>query len=197
MAHTMKRSKKKRVASRTVASNFRKGSEPISIVIILSLLIVLGSIIWVTPLETIRTAFTGIMSTKEDASSSTPTPTISPTPTPIVLHSGIGKYAVSHGATNGPTISTIIFNPLDVQKNEPLIFSVELSSDTPVTSVTGIFQTDSKKTPITFTKVTESLGMQIWSTQYIVTDTLWYTYMIKVTATNKNGSTTVTVAPRS
>ena len=120
-----------------------------------------------------------------------------PTPTPIQLHQGIGSYSISHGKTNGPLISKAVFNPLDVRQNQPLMLSVQFRSDTTVSSVTGTLQTDSSQTGLTFTKTSETGGLQVWSADLTVTDTLWYTYIVTIKAVNTTGVTTVTVAPRS
>lgn len=126
----------------------------------------------------------------------TAVPTPRPTPTPIRLHEGIGDYTVSHGETNGPTIANVIFNPLDVRKGQQLTLSIKLRSATPVLSVTGTLQTDTGSIPMNFTKTLGS-DLQTWTTELPITDTVWYTYVATITATNSTGTTMVTVAPRS
>lgn len=125
----------------------------------------------------------------------TKTPT--PTPTPIILQSGDVTYNISHGRTNGPTIMNMTFHPLDVKESQPLTLSMQMRSTSVVSSVTGTLQGDKTTIPLNFTKITEKDGIQTWSTQLTVTDTIWYSYVVTVTATNETGNTTVTVAPRS
>jgi hypothetical protein len=156
------------------------------------LLIVLGVLIWITPWNSVSTLLGKPKSTTEKLVA-TPTPT----PTPIQLHTGIGNYSVSHGITNGPIMSEVVFNPLDVRKGEEFIVSVQLRSNSPIKSVHGILQSDAAKTELNFTKTGETAGLQTWSTQIKNEDTLWYTYIVSITSVNETGQTTVTVAPRS
>jgi len=123
---------------------------------------------------------------------------LKPTPTPISLHSGVGHYTVSHPKSNGPSISTVTFNPLDVQKGQVLTVSVTMQSSSAVRSVTGYLETDTMKIPLTFANATPGvLGGQTWSVSLTVPDTLWYTYIMTLQATNSTGSTPLAVAPRS
>lgn len=126
-----------------------------------------------------------------------PTSTPIPTPTPIQLHEGIGEYTVSHGETNGPSIINVIFDPLDVRKDQLLTLFVNIRSQDIVTSVTGTLETDTASMPLTFTLSQESKGVQTWITKVTMTDTLWYTYIANITAKSNKGETSVTVAPRS
>lgn len=120
-----------------------------------------------------------------------------PSPTPIQLHKGIGNYTVSHGETNGPSITNVIFDPLDVKKDQLLTLSVNLRSPSKVTSVTGTLETDTGNIALNFTLSLESKGVQTWTTKITMTETVWYTYIINITATSNKGETSVTVAPRS
>lgn len=147
----------------------------------------------------IKQLLTGVryQSDKRSDSVLLPTSTPIPTPTPIQLHEGIGEYTVSHGETNGPTIVNIIFDPLDVRKDQLLTLSVNLRSQDKVTSVTGTLETDTGSIALNFTLSQESKGVQTWITKITMTDTLWYTYIANITAKSDKGETSVTVAPRS
>ncbi len=124
-----------------------------------------------------------------------------PTPTPIILkpdEGTKGNYTVSQNAKDtGPTFSTVTFDPLDAQKGQNLTITVTLSSQSPVSAVTGTVTGDTASMPVTLQKISETAATSVWSTTFSVTDTLLYTYMLKVDAVNGTGTSSVTVAPRS
>lgn len=134
-----------------------------------------------------------------------PTPTVSratpkPTaiPTPIPLTSGLGDYNVSHAKSAGPSISRVIFDPLDVSKGENLHLKVFLKSPSIVETVTGFLNMDHQTIPLVFTFSEEAAGQnQIWESTTLLPDTVLYKYILSITGVDKNGITTVIVAPRS
>jgi hypothetical protein len=132
---------------------------------------------------------------------STPTPTpftpTRPSPTPIALHAGIGEYTISHPQTGGPKIDKVIFSPLDVKKGDVLHLSVVITSVADVTGVTGTLTGDSKVSDLVFTKEKTNKNTQTWATELTLPDSVWYNYILSVTAINTAGKTTVQVAPRS
>lgn len=137
----------------------------------------------------------------DSAVSTTPTPTLfvptRPSPTPIALKAGIGEYTISHPQTAGPKINKVIFNPLDVKKGELLHLTVSITSASDVTSVTGTLTADSQVSDLIFTKGATDKTSQSWTTELTLPDSVWYNYILSVTAVNTTGKTTVQVAPRS
>lgn len=121
-----------------------------------------------------------------------PKPT--PTPTPIVLPPGKETYSVSQGPHKGPSISQVVFDPLDVHKGQQLTLSVTVGDTTPVTDVTGLLQTDRGKQKFTLTKGDQE---DVWVGTVIPDNTLWYTYVLTITAKSSGGTSVATVAPRS
>lgn len=119
-------------------------------------------------------------------------------PTPIPLTSGPGDYSVSHAKSTGPSISRVIFDPLDVKKNQTLKISVTLKSGLSIQSVTGTLTTDNQKLPLTFIfKNTNPDQTQIWETTLKLPDTVSFKYILSVIGLDANGKTTIVVAPRS
>lgn len=131
--------------------------------------------------------------------SQAPTPT--PTPTPIQLHPDNGTqgtYMVSQGQNHvGPNITKVIFDPLNAQKGQSLVIWAHTENTSPVTAVTGSLQTDHGTVPLTFTMTGGTTVAGDWQAKISLTDTVWYTYILTVHATGQNGTSTVTVAPRS
>lgn len=119
-------------------------------------------------------------------------------PTPIPLSSGQGDYSISHAKSNGPSISRVIFNPLDIKKNQDLHLSVTLSSGANIKTVIGLLTTDNQTIPLTFTiKNNVTNQPQIWETTVKLPDSVSNKYILSVTGQDTNGKTTIFVAPRS
>lgn len=129
--------------------------------------------------------------------------TLSPktaTPTPIQLRpdDGVkGTYAVSQGKHDGPTVSQIVFDPLDVQKGQRLTVSVKITNTTAVQKVTGLLETDNGTQEAVFTKNSGTDLKGEWQTTLTLEDSVLYTYILRVTATAANGTGTAGAAPRS
>jgi hypothetical protein len=117
-----------------------------------------------------------------------------PSPTPIALHKGKGTYHVSQSAHIGPSVSQVVFDPLDVQKGQTLIITVTTS---PTDSLMGTLITDNSEHPLTFTKTSTNNKQNQWQTQIKLSDTVWYQYILSLTARSNNQNTTVKIAPRS
>lgn len=123
------------------------------------------------------------------------TPTPSSSPTPISLPQGKGVYSVSQGKHQGPSISQVTFDPLDVRKGQKLTITIKATDQTPVTSVTATLQTDSTQNELVFKQVSDT-STSDWETSIKIDDTLWYRYILTIKATSSNGTTEVIVAPR-
>lgn len=126
-----------------------------------------------------------------------PTRIPTPTPTPIFLQEGKGTYTISHPRGSGPTITQVTFDPLNAQKDSMLTISTSIKSAKPISSVHGKITTDTKAIDLVFTKIDVQNEIETWATQFPLTDTVWYSYIVTITASDTNGDTTITVAPRS
>ena len=126
-------------------------------------------------------------------------PTVRPTPIILLPDDGVkGNYSISQSdKTKGPTFAKVIFDPLDVQKDQQLTITVTLGSPSPISSVTGTLTGDTTSTPITLQYVSTKDTTNVWSATIPITDTLWYKYMLNLTATNASGTSSIMVAPRS
>lgn len=123
-----------------------------------------------------------------------PTGKPTPTPTPIILIQGKETYSVSQSAHKGPTISQVVFDPLDVRKGQTLTLEVTITDTAPVTEVKASLQMDGSTQEFTLTKSDQK---NVWVGTIEPNDTLWYTYALTITAKSTNGTSRATVAPRS
>jgi hypothetical protein len=118
-----------------------------------------------------------------------------PSPTPIKLHGGKGEYVISQSAHVGPSVSRVIFDPLDAQKGQVLTISTTTSS--PVDSLIGTLTTDSSELTLVFKKISTLKNQDQWQVEVKLTDTIWYQYILSITARTHDQETVVKVAPRS
>lgn len=162
---------------------------PASIFIVLLLVVLAIVTYWTYQSGTIDLSF--INGAKMRA---TPSPSPTPTPTPIQLMKGKETYTVSQGAHKGPSISQVVFDPLDVRKGKTLSLEVTVTDTTDVTEVTGTLQTDGGTQGFSLTK---SGQQDVWTGTVVPDNTLWYTYILTITAKSANGTSLATVAPRS
>ncbi len=131
----------------------------------------------------------------------TPSPIPTPTPTPIRLYPDKGTqgiYNVSQAKNHpGPTITKVIFDPLDVQKGQTLTVFVDIKNLTPIASVSAELAMDNGTVsfPLSRTSGTDTAGQ--WKGSVRMTDTVWYNYILTIHATGANGEGQVIVAPRS
>ena len=129
--------------------------------------------------------------------------TATPTPTPIILmpDEGVkGNYAVSQpGKITGPRITKVTFDPLDVKLGQPITISAKVFSLVPVSKVSGNLQQDLNSTPLTFTQTATEpdTGNTVWTATTTLSDTVLYRYILDISATDSNGTSTIQIAPRS
>lgn len=119
-----------------------------------------------------------------------------PTPTPIKLHKGKGAYAISQNNYKGPAISMVTLDPLDVRKGQTLSIMVKFDSSTPVQSANAIIETDGSPVTIPLQQKSVSGTTYEWDGSTTLADSLWYRYVVTVTAKSSNGENKITVAPR-
>lgn len=129
---------------------------------------------------------------------STPVPTSMPKPIPLYPDKGTqGIYNVSQAKNHpGPTISKVIFEPLDVQKGQTLTVFVTMNNPTPIASVSAQLTMDngSVSFPLSHNSGTDTAGE--WKGSVRVSETVWHTYKLTIRASGENGEGQVTVAPR-
>lgn len=125
-----------------------------------------------------------------------PTPTRTPTPTPIKLPPGKGIYAVSQGKHDGPTISQVSFDPLDVRNGQTLTITLQVANTTPVQTILGTLTMDNTKKQLEFARVSITGKNELWKTTVLINDTLWYQYTLKITAQAANGISHLIITPR-
>lgn len=130
--------------------------------------------------------------------SSVPTPTPKPTIYPLVPDNGTaGTYQVSQPAHAGPTFRQVVFNPLDAHKDQNLKITVTVETQSSVQSMTGNIQMDSSQKALTFKKTGSQSQKETWETEFILTDSVSYKYVLSLTAKDSQGTANMTVAPRS
>lgn len=128
----------------------------------------------------------------------TPSPTPRPTPIPLIPDSGTkGTYQVSQGKHQGPTFTQVIFDPLNVQKGQILEIQVTTKADIPAEKIIGTLQTDNFQIDLSFEKVTEDGNSETWQTSFKLTDTVFYKYILTLSAVKGLDISKVIVAPRS
>lgn len=125
-----------------------------------------------------------------------------PTPTPIVLipdEDVKGNYVVSQSKdAKGPRIEKVTFDPLDVQVGQTLNITVHVFSKSPVSKLTGRLNSDNQASQLIFTNTTpEEPENTNWTTSLVIDDPVLFRYIVEIFGTDTNGTTTVTVAPRS
>lgn len=126
------------------------------------------------------------------------TPTPKPTIYPLIPDSGsAGTYNVSQGAHSGPSVTRVVFDPLDVKKGQELKVTVTLQSASGASNVSAVFTMDSSSTNLNFQKVSSSGGNETWEVKFTLTDSVNYKYILNLTAKDASGTNNITVAPRS
>jgi hypothetical protein len=127
-----------------------------------------------------------------------PAPPPTPTPTQLLPDDGVkGTYNVGQGKHDGPTVSQIIFNPLDVKKGQQLEITMKLTNVSPIQEVTGSLQMDNKMQTFTFQRTSGTDLDGMWQTTITLEDGVQYDYKLAITAKAANGINEVQMAPRS
>jgi hypothetical protein len=121
----------------------------------------------------------------------------SPKPTPIPLTSGAGVYTIGQGKHTGPDITEVVFDPLDVRKGQDLKITIKTSFPTGVTGVSAELQTDNSVKKIDFNLTKGEVINGEWSAILKMEDSVFYKYILQVTATSGKESSKIIVAPRS
>jgi len=137
-----------------------------------------------------------VISPSTTSPQSSPSP--SPTPTTLKPDDGVkGTYNISQGKHDGPTISQVIFDPLDAKKDQLLTITLRVLSSTPADKITATLQTDTSTEDLTFTKSSTDSKYEIWTSTITLPESVLYKYILTATLQSKTGSTQVIVAPRS
>jgi hypothetical protein len=142
----------------------------------------------------------GISMTPPASSVIPPTTTETPPPKiyPLIPDSGTaGTYNVSQGPHSGPTFRRVIFDPLDIKKDQELKITVILESNSGANSLTGVFQMDNSSTNVTFQRLSRQGTTETWEVKFTLTDSVDYKYILRLTSNDSGGTSTMGVAPRS
>ncbi|HET7098660.1 MAG TPA: hypothetical protein VFI61_00260 [Patescibacteria group bacterium] len=178
------------------------------IFILLFIAIVLGGVVYIVgknyvPLNNPSTTSNDLSLNQIDATlNPIPTPTPIPTPKPTIYplipdNGTAGTYQVSQPKHSGPTFGQVIFDPLDVKKDQNLKITVKVDSATGVQSLTGNFQMDSSQKSLTFKKIGNSGTIETWEVDFILPDSVSYKYILTLTGKDSQGTSTMAIAPRS
>lgn len=126
------------------------------------------------------------------------TPTPKPTIYPLVPDNGTaGTYQVSQPKHEGPTFRQIVFDPLDAHKGDVLKITISVESESGVQSLTGNFQMDSSQSPVIFKKLSRQGILDTWIAEFKLTDSVFYKYILNLSAKDSKGTSSMTIAPRS
>lgn len=128
----------------------------------------------------------------------TPVSTPKPTPIPLIPDAGTkGTYKVSQAKHEGPTITEVTFDPLDVQKGQTLKIQVKIKTDVPAEKLAGELQTDNSQFKLSFNKVSADNQFETWQASLNLTDSVFYKYILTLSAINAQNISNITIAPRS
>lgn len=115
--------------------------------------------------------------------------------TPIPLKPDNGKkgtYIIGQLKHEGPVYKQVVFDPLDVKRNETLTVTITFDKEVPPENVSAVLETDNKTLDIVF-KNTNG----IWIGSVKVTDTVLFKYILNITAKGGGKTVKAVVAPRS
>lgn len=122
----------------------------------------------------------------------TPVPT--PTIIPLIPDDGRrGTYIIGQIKHDGPTFKQVIFDPLDLKKNDFLTVSTTFDNETPPQKVYGNLQSDNSSFDLSFSRNVNG----IWTSKVQVTDTVFRKYILTIFAENSEQTVKAIVAPRS
>lgn len=125
-------------------------------------------------------------------------PTPKGTPVPLKPDNGVkGTYQLSMGTHTGPTITQVVFDPLDVKKGQNLNLTVKANFTGAISSMTATLTTDNSSQNVNFSLSSGNPSNGEWTGQLTLNDSVDYKYILTITARSANDSSTVTVAPRS
>lgn len=116
---------------------------------------------------------------------------VTPTPTPIPLHPGSANFKVSQSKHEGPTFVNLKVNPLDVKKGQEYTITVTLKNSAPIQNVTGTIHMDNSTADFDLTKSTSSDQGEEWQAKITMSDSVFYTYLLTISATSTNGISTI------
>ncbi len=125
------------------------------------------------------------------APASSPEPTRSPYP--VLPDAGTaGTFKISQGTHTGPTFTDLMIDPLDAKVGDQMTISIQLTSPTPVISVTAKLLTDGGIVDLTFQKISRDGETEKWRSTFDLTQSVLYNY--KLTLYAQHGETTSQVS---
>lgn len=115
--------------------------------------------------------------------------TPSPKPKPRKLNPGKETFAFAPGPKAvGPKIYEFTLDPLDVKVGAKQTITVKATYTTPITSVTARLDTDTKKTPLTFTRIAGTDTNGTWQATLTADDTHEETYYLDFTLVGQDAT---------
>jgi len=125
-----------------------------------------------------------------------PRPT--PKPTPAYLPPGKQTYQINKNSDGSmPKIETLTLDPINVKQGEQQTLEVTITSPTPVTTVNlTLYADDKQKQTIALTQSSVDGSKSTWKATWTVNYSVWYRYVVMITATNAGGQEKAYVAPR-
>ncbi len=118
----------------------------------------------------------------EESGGATPTASMRPKPSPRLLNPGKETFQYAPGPkAKGPKIYEFSLDPLGVKPGVTQTITVKATHTSPITSVTARLDTDTKKTPLTFTRIAGTDTNGTWQATRISDDTYNEIYYLDFT----------------
>ncbi len=129
-----------------------------------------------------------------------PTPVPTPKPTPITLHPDEGtkgNFQIGMGTHEGPTMTSLVIDPLDVKKGQTLTVLLKAFSTSPITSIVATLEEDSQNQTFNL-KLTDGTATNgTWTGSVLLSDSVDYKYLLTFKAKSSDGkSSSVTAGLR-
>lgn len=122
--------------------------------------------------------------------------TFIPTPEPIRIPSGRVGFTVSGGKPDAPQFGRGYVDPYDPEEGQTQSFEISVSSQSPVTSVKAVIETDNQEQTIKMTLIEGANTQGVWKGSWTVNDSYLYTYNLALEADNEQGTQQTTITLR-
>lgn len=135
-------------------------------------------------------------SLEKKQSGETTTIAVAPTKTPKRIPSGKTGFSVSGGKKDAPQFNRGELDPYDPQQGEKQTVTINLVSQSPISSAQATFETDNKKEVLDLNLVEGSDTEGAWSSSWVVDDSYDTIYRLTLTATNAQETQEATITLR-
>lgn len=136
--------------------------------------------------------FVGGRSTVSPAPTQTPTPT----PTPRAIKQGKETYTISSSSRNGPEIIEATIDPHDPSIGDTQTMIVKARHTQPIVEIRVDLQSDNKTTRHLLTLTDGSSTNGVWQGSWTISDSVLYTYVATIGASDGQEKTSVDVTMR-